>query len=78
MQGTRREARLKAEFAELYPMVPVNEWRPADEMLDRVAAARLLTGRRSGEILGARSLDERHFEFRGGWTRPQGRPYKLR
>jgi hypothetical protein len=42
--------------------VPPNEWRPAHEMLDMIAACRLLTGRRSGEILGARGLDDRHFE----------------
>ena len=65
-----RQARLRPEFQALYPGVPVNEWRAAPAMADMVAASRVLSGRRSGEILGARSLDERHFEFRGGYARP--------
>jgi hypothetical protein len=68
-----REARLRPEFQALYPGVPPGEWRPAHAMLDMVAASRLLGGRRSGEILGLRSLDERHFEFRGGYVRPPAR-----
>lgn len=69
----RREARLKAEFATLYVGVTPNEWRPIGEVLDSVAATRLLSGRCSGELLAGRPLDERHFEFRGGPDRSQER-----
>jgi hypothetical protein len=80
MQTGRRQARLRQEFAGLYPGVPANEWRPIGELLDCVAAARLKGGRRSGELLLDRPLDDRHFEFRGGGERPAGftgRPSRL-
>jgi hypothetical protein len=72
MHSGRRQARLRQEFATLYPGVPVNEWRPIGELLDCVAAARLRGGRRSGEMLQGRPLDDRHFEFRGSGERPLG------
>ena len=80
MQAERRQARLRPEYATLYPGVPVSEWRPIGELLDFVAAARLRSGRRSGELLRGRPLDDRHFEFRGGGDRPpgaMGRPSRL-
>jgi hypothetical protein len=80
MQAERRQARLRPEYATLYPGVPVSEWRPIGELLDCVAAARLRSGRRSGELLRGRPLDDRHFEFRGGGDRPPGaggRPSRL-
>jgi hypothetical protein len=73
MHSSRRQARLRPEFADLYPGVPANEWRPIGELLDCVASARLRGGRRSGELLRGRPLDDRHFEFRGGGDRPPGR-----
>jgi hypothetical protein len=72
MQAGRRQARLRAEFADQYPGVPPNEWRPIGELLDCVRSARLLSGRRSGELLRGRPLDDRHFDFRGGGERPSG------
>jgi hypothetical protein len=69
MSEQRREAKLKPEAAPLYPGVPPGEWRPVQDILDMVAAGRLLGGRRSGELLGVRPLDARHFEFRGGYVR---------
>jgi hypothetical protein len=69
MPTSRREARLRPEYAALYTGVPAGEWRPAAELLDCVAASRLRSGRRSGEVLRARLLDDRHFEFRGGEDR---------
>ena len=80
MQAGRRQARLRPEYAALYPGVPANEWRPIGELLDCVASARLRAGRRSGELLSGRPLDDRHFEFRGGGERPPeaaGRPSRL-
>jgi hypothetical protein len=73
MQTERRQARLRPEYAALYPGVPAGEWRPIGELLDCVAAARLRAGRRSGELLRGRLLDDRHFDFRGGGDRPPGR-----
>ena len=68
----RREARLRREYGALYIGVPVDEWRPIGELLDCVIAARLRSGRRSGELLSGRQLDDRHFEFRGGEDRRPG------
>ena len=73
----RRESRLRREYADLYPGVPVDQWRAAPEMIDMVVAVRLQTGRRSGEFLAGRLLDARHFEFSGGFTRPLGRPRRV-
>jgi len=80
MQAGRRQARLRPEHATLYPNIPTGEWRPIGELLDCVASARLRSGRRSGELLRGRPLDDRHFEFRGGGDRPAGfanRPSRL-
>jgi hypothetical protein len=74
----RREARLRQEFGPLYVGVPVNEWRPIGELLDCVTSARLLTGRRSGELLRGRPLDDRHFEFRGGERASRGPSQRTR
>ena len=65
----RREARLRKEYGALYAGVPVGEWRPIGELIDCVRSARLRGGRRSGEMLRGRQLDDRHFEFRGGEER---------
>ena len=73
MKAGHRQARLRPEYEALYPGVPAGEWRAIGELLDYVAAARLRGGRRSGEMLRGRPLDDRHFEFRGGGERPPGR-----
>jgi hypothetical protein len=73
----RRESRLRREFADLYPGVPPDQWRGVQEMIDLVAAGRLRSGRCSGDFLAGRPLDARHFEFRGGFTRPPGRHTRL-
>jgi hypothetical protein len=61
---THREARLKPEFAELYPPLEAGQWLSA-----AVASARMLlwqTRQRGATGLGQRTLDPRHFDFRGG------------
>jgi hypothetical protein len=73
-----RECRLRPEFATLYPGVPAGQWRPAGELLDCVIAARLRGGRRSGEMLRNRLLDEQHFEFRVDVNRSPAGADKLR
>ena len=61
---SRREARLRPEFARLYPYLQAGEWESAAVLTDRVVASTL--GRPDGMfITGARALDAEHFEFRG-------------
>jgi hypothetical protein len=59
-----REARLRPEFADLYPTLTPGEWQPAARVAE-VVLARLLLLEISDAPLGERVLDERHFEFRG-------------
>jgi len=61
----QREARLKPEFAEIYPGLEAGIWYPAGRIAEYFLS-------RPDEIPSAtteltnRVLDERHFEFRGG------------
>lgn len=67
MNATTREARLRPEYAHLYPPLDPDVWEPAAEM----GAKMLLwqVQQEGPQALGRRTLNERHFEFRGGWTR---------
>ena len=66
--GTR-EARLRPEYAALYPYLAAGEWQPAALATDRVIAN--ILGRPDGRfITGERALDPAHFEFRGSPPRP--------
>ena len=57
-----REARLKPEFASLYPEIEPGIWYPAA----LVSARRLARIRSAGDAGSlARVLDEQHFDFRG-------------
>jgi len=64
-----REVRVRPQYAELYPDLPADVWVPArrfaELMVRRAGSARSLGIHR-------RTLDPRHFEFRGGTaeTRP--------
>jgi hypothetical protein len=61
---SRREARLRAEFAGRYPYLHPGHWESAAVLADRVVAHTL--GRPDGRfITGERALDPEHFEFRG-------------
>lgn len=58
-----REAKLRPEFARLYPVLPANEWHPA-------AAVRCVVVNQSRygyprRPLPPRVLDDKHFVFRG-------------
>ena len=63
-----REARVRAEFAHLYPMLEAGAWAPAAVIADRVAAIRLLQ-LADTYVLHDRVLTDAHFEFRGGTPR---------
>src|SRR5688500_6458157 len=67
MDSTARQARLKPEFAGLYPPLTPDVWEPAAEIGARVLLWQVQ--QRGTAALGMRLLDERHFEFRGGWFR---------
>jgi len=64
-----REARLRPEFAALYPYLMAGQWESAAVLTDRVVAN--ILGRPDGRfITGERALDPSHFEFRGNPHRP--------
>lgn len=74
-RSSRRECRLRPEFASMYPSVPAGEWLPAD---DATALVLEIRGASSVEELGERPLDEAHFEFRGGVRRGERVALKTR
>ncbi|HET8836672.1 MAG TPA: hypothetical protein VFN08_18230 [Gemmatimonadales bacterium] len=67
MEFTPREARLKPEFADLYPPLVPDLWETAAEMGAKVLLWQVQ--QQGTDALNTRILDERHFEFRGGWYR---------
>jgi hypothetical protein len=66
-----REARLRPEFADLYPTLTPGQWEPAARVAEAVLA-RLLLLEISEAPLQDRVLNEEHFEFRG--ETPDGTP----
>jgi hypothetical protein len=60
-----REARLKPEFAHLYPPLVAGQWESAARMADRMVAW-LLRQPNRGYVAPERVLRSEHFEFRGG------------
>ena len=66
-----REARLRPEFADLYPTLAAGQWEPAARVAEAVLA-RLLLLEISDAPLQDRVLREEHFEFRG--ESPDGAP----
>lgn len=59
-----REARLRPEFANLYPTLIPGQWEPAARIAE-VVLARLLLLEISEAPIQDRVLNEEHFEFRG-------------
>jgi hypothetical protein len=59
-----REARLRPEFAHLYPGLTPGRWEPASRIAEAVLANVLL--HQMAEAPLQVRLDEAHFEFRGG------------
>jgi hypothetical protein len=60
-----REARLRPEFAQLYPELTPGQWEPAARIAE-VVLARYLLRQMTETPSTDRALDESHFEFRGG------------
>lgn len=67
MVASQREARLRPEYANLYPNVPAGIWMPAADM--GVALLRAQLAATTPARLGSRLMDEAQFEFRGGRPR---------
>jgi hypothetical protein len=72
-----REARLKPDFAYLYPGLDSSAWTPVETLINRVVTLLYGDPANSGRITGARLLREDHFEFRGTSPRPDGWPAGL-
>jgi hypothetical protein len=70
-QSRMREARLRPEFAALYPGVEPGAWQGAAEMAEQLLSEHLLRPS-PGYMLSDRVLADDHFDFRGG--EPPGRP----
>jgi hypothetical protein len=65
-----REARLRPEFAHLYPGLTAGRWEPASRIAEAVLANVLLHEMAEAPLPGR--LDEAHFEFRGGTDADRG------
>jgi len=61
---SRREGRLRPEFAGQYPYLSVGKWQTAAVLAD-VVVAHTLTQLSGPFITGERALNPAHFEFRG-------------
>jgi len=66
-----REARLRPQFADLYPSLTPGQWEPAARVAEAVLA-RLLLLEITEAPVQERVLNEGHFEFRG--QTPDGAP----
>ena len=67
MDSATRHARLRPEFAALYPALEPDVWMTAAEAGAKVLFWQLQQAGTSA--LGRRILEAAHFDFRGGWTR---------
>jgi hypothetical protein len=65
-----REARLRPEYADLYPELVPGQWEPASRIVEVVLARYLLQKMTDGQVAD-RALNESHFEFRGGAEPPR-------
>jgi hypothetical protein len=66
-----RQARLRAEYASLYPGLEPGIWVDADDLAEQMLTQHLLRPS-PGFMLSSRMLPGEHFDFRGG--EPPGRP----
>jgi hypothetical protein len=66
-----RQARLRTEYASLYPGLEPGTWEQAEDLAEQLLTQHLLQPS-PGFGLSGRVLPGEHFEFRGG--DPAGRP----
>ena len=64
-QPDTREARLRPEFAQLYPGLEPGTWQDAADLAEQILSEHLLRPS-PGYMLSDRVLAREHFEFRGG------------
>lgn len=69
-----RQARLRSEYAGLYPGLKPGVWMPVERLLSLVTDLIHKDRSKSGVITGPRLLHEDHFEYRGSSARPEGLP----
>jgi len=69
-----RDARLRTEFAGLYPGLKPGVWMPVEKLLRHVTDLIHEDRSKSGVITGRRLLHDDHFEYRGASARPEGLP----
>ena len=67
MPEDSREARLRPDYAALYPTITPGVWQPAARVAERLLLY-LLRHPALLDRLPERLLNEHHFEFRGGST----------
>ena len=63
MEGSIREARLRPQYASLYPALEAGTWQPASSIGRQLLLWHLTA---STPPQGERLMSEEHFEFRGG------------
>lgn len=68
-----REARLKPQFAHLYPAITAGQWEPAAVLADRLVSWHLRNPNPK-IVTRARVLLLDHFDFRGEVNRPGAHP----
>jgi hypothetical protein len=66
MEGTVREARLRPQYASLYPALEAGTWQPASAIGRQLLLWHLTS---PTPPQGERLMSEEHFEFRGGSRR---------
>jgi len=66
ISGPERQARIRWEFAPLYPGIVAGEWMPAWLLAEKMVEL----ARRQGGDQDQRVCDPAHCEFRGGGPRP--------
>lgn len=64
--GAERQARLKPQYAALYPGVVAGEWVPAWLLAEQL----MTSADQRAQGRGSRVCDPAHCEFRGGGRRP--------
>jgi hypothetical protein len=72
-----REARLRPEFAPLYPGIEPGAWQDAAALAEQMLTEHLLRPS-PGDGLSERVLTKEHFEFRGGDHRNRPRIARTR